>query len=45
MADYQIVKFCRMCRKRYLVGKGESKKNYCDKCQPKADKWYKNNNK
>ena len=38
MVDYRIVKFCRMCKVRYVVDKSESKKNYCDKCQKKMDK-------
>ena len=38
MADYNIIKFCRACRKRFVVSKGESKKNYCDVCQIRMDK-------
>ena len=38
MAEYNIVKYCRLCKKRYVVTKGESKKNYCDECQKKIDK-------
>ena len=38
MVDYNIVKHCRYCRKRYVVPKCESKKNYCDDCQAKMDK-------
>ena len=40
MAEYKIIKYCRMCRKRFVVNKGESKKNYCDECVIKlnADK-------
>ena len=38
MVAYKIVKFCRACRKRYVVDKGESKKNYCDECQAKYEK-------
>jgi len=37
---YRIVKYCRLCRKRYLVNKGESKKNYCEECHEKAKKEY-----
>ncbi len=33
MVDYNIVKFCRACRKRFVVNKGENGKHYCDKCQ------------
>ena len=38
MVDYKIIKYCRLCRKRFVVNKGESKKNYCDDCQLKIDK-------
>ena len=38
MADYRIIKYCRLCKKRFVVNKGESKKNYCDDCQLKMDK-------
>lgn len=33
MADYKIVKHCRLCKVRYVVARSESKKNYCDRCQ------------
>ncbi len=42
LADYKIVKHCFGCRKRFVVNKGESKKNYCDACQ---EKYYKELNK
>ncbi len=35
MADYNLVKYCRLCRIRFVVNKSESKKNYCDDCQLK----------
>lgn len=35
MVDYKIVKYCRMCKKRFVVRKGESKINYCEECQSK----------
>ncbi len=38
MVDYKIVKFCRWCRKRFVVKKGESKKQYCDKCEKLVQK-------
>ena len=38
MADYNIVKFCRLCKVRFVVNKTEAKKNYCDKCQIKINK-------
>lgn len=37
MVDYKIVKFCRLCKVRFVVPKSESKKNYCDICQKKMD--------
>ena len=33
LVDYNLVKYCRMCKKRFVVNKSESKKNYCDDCQ------------
>ena len=33
MPDYKIVKYCRACKKRFVVSKGESKENYCDECK------------
>jgi uncharacterized Fe-S radical SAM superfamily protein PflX len=38
MVDYRIVKYCRLCKKRFVVDKSENKKNYCDECQKKLDK-------
>ena len=38
MIDYQIVKHCWLCKKRFVVNKSEAKKNYCDECQKKLDK-------
>jgi len=37
---YRIVKYCRACKKRYLVNKGESKKNYCEECHVKVKKYF-----
>jgi len=39
MVDYKIVKYCKMCKKRFVVNKGEQRKYYCDICQKKYDKW------
>jgi len=36
MVDYRIVKHCRLCRKRFLVNKGESKLIYCPPCQERV---------
>ncbi len=40
--NYRIVKYCRLCKKRYLVNKGEVKKVYCEGC---FDKMFKNRKK
>ena len=40
MIEYKIIKYCRRCRKRFVVNKGESKKNYCDPCQKIIEKEY-----
>lgn len=42
MVDYNIIKFCRLCRKRFVVNKKEAKKNYCDECLVKIKKDYNN---
>ena len=36
MADYNIVKHCRICRERFVVNKSEKYKSYCDGCQLKV---------
>jgi hypothetical protein len=38
MVDYNIVKYCRWCRVRFVVPKKDAKKYYCNKCQKKVDK-------
>jgi len=35
MVEYKIVKYCRLCKKRYVVNRGEAKKIYCVTCQRK----------
>ena len=37
MVDYNIIKYCRLCKIRFVVNKSESKNNYCDDCQKKLD--------
>ncbi len=37
MANYKIVKYCGMCKKRFVVQKGESKRIYCDDCQKRLE--------
>jgi hypothetical protein len=36
MVDYKIVKYCRLCKKRFVVSKGEVRVIYCPECQKKA---------
>jgi len=38
MVEYRMVKYCGLCRTRFLVNKGESRRIYCDDCQKKVDK-------
>lgn len=35
MVNYKIIKYCIICRKRFVVNKGESKKRYCEDCVKK----------
>lgn len=42
MNDYRMVKYCRLCKKRYLINKGEKIRNYCEDCQKKFVKEGKN---
>ena len=37
MVEYNIVKYCRLCKKRFVVNRGESKKNLCNDCQLEID--------
>ena len=38
MIDYKIVKYCKECRERFVVNKGESSVYLCPACQPKPKK-------
>ena len=38
MVNYRIVKYCRLCKKRFVVDKSDSKINYCSDCQTRMDK-------
>ena len=33
MADYKMVKYCRLCKKRFVLKKGDQINNYCKDCQ------------
>lgn len=37
MVEYNLVKFCRLCKKRFVVKRADAKKNYCDSCQKKYE--------
>jgi len=37
VTGYKMIKFCRLCKKKFFAFKGEYKKNYCDECQAKFD--------
>ena len=36
MVDYRIVKYCGLCKVRFVVNKGENKKIYCETCYQKV---------
>ncbi len=38
MVEYNIRIECRHCRTWFVVGRRESKRIYCDKCEKKANK-------
>ena len=38
MVEYNIVKFCGLCRERFVVKKAEARRYFCDKCQAKVNK-------
>ena len=38
MIDYKIVKYCIICKERYVVRKGDSRRIYCDVCTAKVAK-------
>jgi len=33
MVEYNIVKHCILCKARFVVGRGQAKRNYCDACE------------
>ncbi|MGM5481681.1 MAG: hypothetical protein ACQESE_04715 [Nanobdellota archaeon] len=37
MVEYNVVKYCSLCSKRFVVGKRDARKMYCDDCQKKVD--------
>ena len=36
MADYKLVKHCRLCKARFVVDRGQARVIYCTKCQKKV---------
>ena len=34
MVDYKIIKYCSVCKKRFVVHKGQSKRYLCWDCDP-----------
>ena len=36
--DYKLVKYCRLCNKRFLVERSEKRTSYCDSCLKKMAK-------
>jgi len=35
---YRFVKYCRLCKKRFLLNQGQKNQNYCDECIKKFNK-------
>ena len=38
MVDYNIVKSCGLCRKRFVVEKADKRRRFCKPCQKRVDK-------
>ncbi|MDP2908735.1 MAG: hypothetical protein Q8N77_02920 [Nanoarchaeota archaeon] len=38
VVEYNTVKYCRLCKKRFVVTKNDKWKYYCDDCQAKINK-------
>lgn len=38
MVKYKLVKFCMLCKERFVVDKTEARRYYCNKCQNKVKK-------
>lgn len=37
MVDYKIIKYCILCKKRFVVMKGQSRIRHCEECQKSID--------
>lgn len=35
MANYRLVKYCRMCKVRFVVDRSRSREHYCEACTKK----------
>jgi len=42
MIEYTLVKYCRLCKKRFLISRTDKKENYCKDCLKKFAKEDKN---
>ncbi|MFO8015612.1 MAG: hypothetical protein R6U32_00760 [Candidatus Woesearchaeota archaeon] len=38
MAGYRIVKYCKLCKRRMLLEKGDNRRYYCDECQARINR-------
>lgn len=38
MVEYNTIKFCKSCKKKFVVSRGGKWKFYCSDCQAKIDK-------
>ena len=36
MVEYNVVKYCSLCSKRFVVGKKDVRKVYCTECEHKV---------
>jgi PHP family Zn ribbon phosphoesterase len=42
MANYKLVKYCRLCKTRFTVEKSDSRKVYCEECSKRISEEPKN---
>ena len=45
MVGYRIVQYCKLCKKRYIIEKGEKKSYYCEACKERMRKAMQKENK
>ena len=43
MVGYRLVKYCRLCKQRFLINQGERIQNYCPDCVKRFEKEAKKN--